>query len=260
MKSENAKEIIYKEIKVKGKLSTFVKSFWYFENKENKTQNYSILPDGCFDLLIYFKENKEKEIYLTGLWDKNIDVSIPAKTKILAIRFRPISAEYIIETKIVDLLNSMISISTEKIGFIGNLNTDYQSLESFAASNTAKIQSILGTEKGIDIRKERVFDLLFKNKGVVSIKEISEQAFWSNRQIRRYFKENYGLTIKKYANILRINSTYKDLANGKHYPQTEYFDQSHFIKEIKKYTGENPKTLIKNKNDRFLQLSTKQIT
>jgi len=258
--NNNKKNIIYKEIKPDKRLSTFVKSFWYFENNEIENQNYSILPDGCFDLLIYFSENKEKEMFLTGLWDKNIEVNIPAKTKILAIRFKPISAEYILEKKITSLLNSMITVSTDNYKFIETLDTNYQNLDLFASTNIMKIQSILGTEKGIDTRKEKVFDFLFNNNGVISIKEISEKVFWSNRQIRRYFKENYGLSIKKYANILRINSTYKDLAKGEHYPQTEYFDQSHFIKEIKKYTGEKPKTLIKNKNDRFLQLSTKQIS
>ena len=260
MVNNNKKNIIYKEIKPDKRLSTFVKSFWYFENNEIENQNYSILPDGCFDLLIYFSENKEKEMFLTGLWDKNIEVNIPAKTKILAIRFKPISAEYILEKKITSLLNSMITVSTDNYKFIETLDTNYQNLDLFASTNIMKIQSILGTEKGIDTRKEKVFDFLFNNNGVISIKEISEKVFWSNRQIRRYFKENYGLSIKKYANILRINSTYKDLAKGEHYPQTEYFDQSHFIKEIKKYTGEKPKTLIKNKNDRFLQLSTKQIS
>lgn len=252
--------IIYKEIKPDKRLSTFVKSFWYFENKEVENQNYSILPDGCFDLLIYFSENKGKEIFITGLWVKNINVNIPAKTKILAIRFKPISVEYILEKKIANLLNSMITVSSDNFKFIEKLDTNYQNLDLFASSNIIKIQSILGTEKGIDIRKERLFDFLFKNNGVVSIKELSEKVFWSNRQISRYFNENYGLSVKEYANILRINSTYKDLAKGEHYPQTEYFDQSHFIKEIKKYTGVKPKTLIKNKNDRFLQLSTKQIT
>lgn len=259
MRNSKQKNIIYKEIKPDKRLSTFIKSFWCFENNEVENQNYSILPDGCFDLLIYFNESNGKEIFLTGLWNKNIDVNIPAKTKILAIRFKPISTEYILETKITSLLNSMINVSIDNYKFIKILDTKYQNLDLFASSNTIKIQSILGTEQGIDTRKEKLFDFLFKNNGVVSIKELSEKVFWSNRQIRRYFTENYGLSIKEYANILRINSTYKDLAKGEHYPQTEYFDQSHFIKEIRKYTGVKPKTLIKNKNDRFLQLSTKQI-
>lgn len=259
MKNHKKKEIIYKEIKPKSKLSAFVKSFWYFENKKNENQNYSILPDGCFDLLIYFKENKEKEIFLTGLWNKNIEVSIPAQTKIFAIRFKPLATEYIIEKGIVDLLNSKIKISNKNFVFLKQIDTEYQDFNSFVNSNTTRLQSILGTEKGIDPRKEKVFELLFKNQGVVSIKKISEQVYWSNRQISRYFNKNYGLSIKEYANILRVKSTYKNLSNGENYSQIEYFDQSHFIKEIKKYTGENPKTLIKNKNDRFLQLSTKQM-
>lgn len=260
MLNSKQKNIIYEEIKPNNRLSTFVKSFWYFENNEVENQNYSILPDGCFDLLIYFNENNGKEIFLTGLWSKKIDVNIPAKTKILAIRFKPISAEYILEIKITNLLNSMINVSIDNYKFIEIFDTKYQNLNLFASSNTMKIQSILGSEQGIDIRKEKMFDFLFKNNGVVSIKKLSEQVFWSNRQISRYFNENYGLSIKEYANILRINSTYKDLAKGESYPQIEYFDQSHFIKEIKKYTGVKPKTLTKNRNDRFLQLSTKRIT
>ncbi|MCF6269465.1 MAG: helix-turn-helix domain-containing protein [Melioribacteraceae bacterium] len=259
MKSTKEKNIIYKELKLKNRLSIFVKSFWCFENNENKIQNYSILSDGCFDLLIYFKKNSKKEINLTGLWNKNIEVSIPAKTKILAIRFKPISAEYIIGKSISDLLNSMIKISSKDFNLLKQFNTDYQEFDSFVTSNIIKLQSTLETEKGIDSRKEKVFELLFKSKGNISVKEISERAYWSNRQISRYFNENYGLSVKEYANILRVNSTYKDLAKGKHYPQTEYYDQSHFIKEIKKHTGVNPKILIKNKNDRFLQLSTNQM-
>lgn len=259
MENNKQKNIIYEEIEPDKRLSTFIKSFWHFENNEVKNQNYSILPDGCFDLLIYFNESIGEKIFLTGLWNKNIDVNIPAKTKILAIRFKPLSAEYVFQTKITSLLNSMISVSIDNYKFIEMLDTRYQNLDLFASSNTIKIQSILGTKQGIDTRKEKLFNLLFTNNGVVSIKELSEKVFWSDRQIRRYFNENYGLSIKEYANILRINSTYKDLAKGEYYPQAEYFDQSHFIKEIRKYTGVKPNTLIKNKNDRFLQLSTNQI-
>ena len=46
-----------------------------------------------------------------------------------------------------------------------------------------------------------------------------------------------------------------DISKGLLYPQKDFFDQAHFIKEVKKYTGTTPKELYKNKNDRFLQLS-----
>ena len=62
--------------------------------------------------------------------------------------------------------------------------------------------------------------------------------------------------MKDYLNIMRCNQTYKDISKNRLTPQSNYFDQSHFIKEIKKYTGATPSELKKNKNDRFLQLST----
>lgn len=38
--------------------------------------------------------------------------------------------------------------------------------------------------------------------------------------------------------------------------EQNYFDQSHFIKDLKKHTGNNPTELFENKSDRFLQLAT----
>ena len=66
----------------------------------------------------------------------------------------------------------------------------------------------------------------------------------------------FGLSLKEYLNIIRCNQTYKDISNNRPVLQGNYFDQSHFIKEIKKFTGVTPTELKKNENDRFLQLST----
>lgn len=88
------------------------------------------------------------------------------------------------------------------------------------------------------------------------IREISEKVFWTSRQINRYFNLTFGISLKEYLNIIRSNQTFKDIANKKLAPQNKYLDHSHFIKEIKRYTGVTPKELYKNKNDRFLQLST----
>ena len=68
-------------------------------------------------------------------------------------------------------------------------------------------------------------------------------------------KKQASRSLKEFLKIVRCNSAYKNISNGNLSPQTDYFDQAHFIKEIKKYTGTTPKELHKNKNDRFLQLS-----
>lgn len=241
-----------REIKTSDDLSALVKSFWYYNNAETDCKDFSILPDGCFVLLIDFVDCKMKSSYLTGLWNKKIEVSVRPQTEVYAIRFKPLASEYIIKQKIADLLNTGVKIPNIKYPFLKHLDYKYQDFDSFVKSNTLILKSILETGKSIDTRKHKLFHRLYENGGAISLGRISEEVAWSDRQIRRYFNDIYGLSFKDYANILRLNSTYKDLVKGVHYTDTNYyFDQSHYIKEIRKYTGVNPKTLIKNKTTDF---------
>ena len=244
------KDVIYTEIEPKTQIKSIVKSFWYFENNSNKVVEYSILPDGSFDLLLF----SNGITLLTGIWNKKVEISLPKNIKISAIRFKPLAVEYLLQFSIKEYLNT--SLQNPKIDFLEK--TDMTDFNTFVEVKTLKFASILETKKGIDPRKEKVFDLLFKTKGSIKISELSEKSFWSSRQINRYFNSNFGISAKQYANILKVFSTYKDIANGILYPQIEYFDQSHYIKEVKKFTGTNPKELMNNKNDQFLQLSTQQ--
>ena len=258
MKSFEKDGAVYRQFKPKGLLSTFVKSFWFYENKKTESQSYSLFPDGCFALIIFYSKDEEKEIFFLGLWDKSLEVSISGKTKILAIKFKPIAAEYIVGRKIGEFKNSLVPISNTEWELLSQLNTSFQEFESFIENNSVKLESIIGIGKGVDQRKTKLFELLYQNQGLISVTEIAAQVHWSNRQMSRYFKEYFGLSMKQYANILRVNSTFDDFSKGENYSNTEYFDQSHFIKEVKKHTGESPKSLSKNQNGRFLQLSTRK--
>jgi len=105
----------------------------------------------------------------------------------------------------------------------------------------------------IDERKRNLFELIFTTNGEISVKELSERIFWSERQINRYFNQQFGLSLKTYCNILRFQASLLHIKQGELYPQLNFADQSHFIKEIKKLSGVSPKELHKNENDRFLQ-------
>jgi len=95
--------------------------------------------------------------------------------------------------------------------------------------------------------------LIFDSKGEMSVKELSEKVFWSSRQINQYFNQQFGMSLKAYCNILRFQASLSQIKEGKLFPQLNFYDQSHFIKEIKKHSGVSPKELYKNENSRFLQ-------
>jgi len=79
--------------------------------------------------------------------------------------------------------------------------------------------------------------------------------YWSSRQINRYFNQQFGISLKAYCNILRFGASFKHISEGKLFPEQNFTDQNHFIKEIKKYAGVTPKELSKNKNERFVNIT-----
>ena len=246
-------EIPYEELDVEKSLVDFVKRFGKFSNQTTDTQHYTILPDGYFDLIIQITANKIHSITLFGLWTKEVEVVVPADTIIISICFKPLAAEYILQQNIADTLNNFKTLPND----FWNINN--VQLKNFKKWTEEASNQMLQTSKKVsafDTKKHNLFNLLFQSKGSLTVDELSKQTFWSSRQINCYFKTKFGLTLKTYSNILRCASAYTDIREGDLFPKQDFYDQAHFIKEIKKHTGSNPKELHKNKNDRFLQFST----
>jgi AraC-like DNA-binding protein len=97
--------------------------------------------------------------------------------------------------------------------------------------------------------------LIYTSKGEMSVNELAEKVNWSSRQINRYFTKQLGLSLKAYSTILRFRASLEHIAQGRLFPELNYTDQNHFIKEVKKFSGVAPKELSQNKNDRFILLS-----
>jgi AraC-like DNA-binding protein len=242
----------YREIKPDGFLNHFVQCFWEYENEEIQ-YDHNILPDGYFDLIVEYENKTLSRVKLTGVWTQPINVTIPKSTKIFAVRFKLLAAEYLFSREIKSILDN-----TKELDFcfweINSLHCD--DFEYFVHFISNKINFALSKLKKIDNRKINLFQLIYQDKKL-SVKDLSEQIFWASRQINRYFNQQFGFPLKTYLNIVRCNASYENIANGQLSPKEDFFDQSHFIKEIKKHTGTTPTELLQNKKDRFLQLKTK---
>ncbi|GLB52473.1 transcriptional regulator [Neptunitalea chrysea] len=245
--------MVYKEFEPTALLTDFVKSYWWFDNTTNKPLDYTILPDGCFDLIISFTKQQQQEISLTGLWTKQVAVSIPPNTQLFGIRFKLLAVDYMLQQKIALLLNSEQS----KEPSFWQLNEyTFTHLESVTEKLNNTMLSLVTSHESIDHRKRQLFNLLYQTNGEQTVTQYAEQVCWSSRQINRYFSDRFGLPLKSYCTILKCHASYKHLKKGQLYPEQDYFDQSHFIKDLKKHTGSSPTQLFENKNDRFLQLTT----
>ncbi|WP_277014302.1 helix-turn-helix domain-containing protein [Flavobacterium lindanitolerans] len=213
-----------------------------------------IIPNGKIDLSFYKTSDGQFYISLLGLETK---AKIAPKLNIsvfFSINFNPLAVEYILGQPVADILDSGKIMPD---GFWDFHIDDLNDFDAFCEKATGKIQSLMC--KKTDERKRRLFDIIFKTYGEISIKELSDKIGWKARQINQYFNLQFGISLKAYCSILRFQASLSHIKEGKLFPQLNYYDQSHFIKEIKKLSGASPKELFKNENRRFLQFLVKDM-
>jgi len=244
--------MIYFQQQAHQYLRDYVRCYWKIENNSKDSQYYTILPDGFFDLLICYQNDKLDGVFLTGLWDHKTNVVISPKTIIYGIQFRLLAIENIVQENITSLFNNIKRLENSYWGLDGfNRTIDSCFFEYLNQCLLSRIEE----QDLIDPRKRILLKSIKETKGNKTVEYYSQKANWSKRQINRYFQSTFGLSLKSYCNIRKGATTYSQIKNGELYPLEGYFDQSHFIKEIKKITGFTPSTLLKNENDRFLQFS-----
>lgn len=99
-------------------------------------------------------------------------------------------------------------------------------------------------EKDEDQLIIKAIKLIYGSRGSMRIKELLQQLHISQSAFEKRFKKIVGTTPKKFASIVRFNTILKDLGKEKSLTEicydNNFFDQAHFIKDFKQYTGESP--------------------
>ena len=243
-------DFYYKFIQPDRSLADFVESLGTFYVPSGKAKEVVVMPDGRIDLFFSQSLSAPLQITLVGLETVPEQRSIPPQTHNFVISFKPLAVEYILHTSIADILNSAKEFHAGCWNFTAG---DLKDFDAFYKKASQKITALLPS--AIDERKHKLFALIYSSNGEMSVKELSQKVFWSSRQINRYFNAQFGLSLKAYCNILRFRASLEHIAQGKLFPELNFTDQTHFIKQIKKFSGVVPKELSKNENDRFVLLS-----
>ncbi len=231
-------------------LADFVECFWMLRNNTTDEREIVLLPDGKFDIIFSSSPGEPFTATIRGLDTKPSQASISPGLVMFAVSFKLLAIEYLLDTSAASVLNEGERLPD---GYWGITPDDLDDFDGFCE----KVSEIMITliKPGIDSRKQKLFDLIYTSNGTAMVKELSEKVYWSSRQINRYFNRQFGISLKAYCLILRFRTSLQQIKDGRLYPEENFSDQTHFIKEIKKFSGVVPKELFKNKNDRFILLS-----
>ncbi|MBF9219968.1 helix-turn-helix domain-containing protein [Hymenobacter ruricola] len=243
-------DIEYRECPPPPALAAFVESFWMLVNHADEAQPMVLIPDGRIDVFFSRPAAGPYEVTLRGLDTHPGPQAIPPHQPVWAISWKLLAAEYLLPVRVAGLRESGCRLAPD---FLGLNEADLHDFDGFCATAAAHIEPLLPQE--IDARKRILFDRLYATNGATAVEALATAAGWSSRQINRYFTQMFGLSLKAYANILRFRAALPQLKAGKLFPEENFADQAHFIREVRKYAGVVPKELARNQDDRFIQLS-----
>jgi AraC-like DNA-binding protein len=101
--------------------------------------------------------------------------------------------------------------------------------------------------KGPETLLLQAIQLINASDGSLPVHALLKQLKVSERMLERKFKLSTGITPKRYSGIVRMNVSAKKLKRLQQVESltsiaydNDYFDQAHFIKDFKKYTGITP--------------------
>ena len=254
--------MIPKIFKPNSELANFVKCYWTLESSIEETpKRNTIVPDGTMKLIFHYgdlywhhpengKSFLQPRCFLIGQLTKPYIVEPIGKTGTFIVRFHPNGFLPFIKTPIKEMENKPIDLK-ELFGKKGE-KLERDVLDAVTTSDRIKIVEIflldlLKSKEVIDRIVNVTIETISKYKGQLSVNELSSQANLSRRMLARKFSSNVGLSPKQLSKIVRLQTSLKLLLQEEKTKLTDlayenaYFDQAHFIKDFKEFTGITPK-------------------
>jgi AraC-like DNA-binding protein len=245
-----------------SELAEFVKCYWTLESaKENTPLKNTIVPDGTMKLIFHYGDtykhypNNKKSIilpkcFLIGQLTRPYVVEPLGVTGSFVVRFHPNGFLPFSTVPIKEMENTAVPLDKvfgedgEEIGE-KILKAD-STLERINLIETFLLKR-LTDKRTIDKVVKSTIETILNANGQFSVNRLSKQNNINRRQLTRKFSSTIGLSPKQLSKTIRIQAALKKLLSSRVTSLTDlayennYFDQAHFIKDFKEFTGLTPK-------------------
>jgi AraC-like DNA-binding protein len=252
----------YTEIMPGDRLKPYVKCYYIYEAETDVAFDDTVFPSGCMEIIFNLGTGKWQTAVENGfattpaveLWGQIIrplPIKSIGKNTMLGVRWLPHAAGCFLNGK-MDLFNNQV--------------VDFSDIEGKAVNTLhSKLLETAGWNKRIELIEGFLLRRLLlaeKKSGRMAVvgdimNELRQADFFDNienvaarygitsRYLQKLFLQYTGLTPKLYTKINRFQNSLR-LVTKKEISLTSiaydcgYFDQSHFIKEFKSFTGFTP--------------------
>lgn len=260
----------YQTFQPSSDLESLISCYWTLEvPAEIDAQKQRIIPDGTIEMAFILGDDIKRytskgefiiqpRAMVLGHLIEPFYIEPTGFVNTFAIRFYPYGFANFVNVSIKNLANKETPLESlfgqktaidleQKIVEANNTNVRINIIEKFLFNK-------LKENTTIDKIVKTTIDTLFATNGSTSITTILKEDLSKRRQLERNFKKQIGISPKQLGKVIRLQTALKLLLNKKTENltdiayQSEYFDQAHFTKDFKEFTGVNPNEFLGNEN------------
>ncbi len=242
-------------------LESFVKCYWTLEAPVAEyPEKQRIVPDGCIEMIFHYggryrqyTSNTETILqpacFVFGQVTSPLEIEPTAHTGIFAVRFHPDGFMPFATLPIKEMENRAVPLETlfgpEALQLEAAMLQPIDAPQRISIIENFLLQQLIAPQT-IDRIARAGVDAMLLLSGTGSVDALSVQLNINRRQLERRFAAAIGISPKQLAKIIRLQTTLKmlnQLPTGSltalaH--ENGYYDQAHFIKDFKEFTGKPP--------------------
>jgi AraC-like DNA-binding protein len=260
--------MFYREYQPWPALADFVKCFWIMEATHNPFQGKeALIPDGCIELIFnlgtpykrYDPENNSallKHSHLVGERDRYFLIEQTRAVHLIAARFKPGGLYPFVRFSIAEVTNQTVDLDL----IFGSRIKEIE----------AKLFETRKHQKKIDLLQQALLQqlkepashattiaalkLIQHRHGNISVEALMRELGANYKYLERHFLQIVGLTPKVFNRITRFQYVMQTLRYAAFHAWPSmaldcgYYDQAHFIKEFKEFTGATPSEFVARQN------------
>lgn len=252
----------YQTFEPADELKAWVKCLWILEfPAEEVPEKQRIVPDGCMELIFHTGDLYRQYIgpdesivqprcFVIGQLTEILEIEPTGATGIFAVRFNPEGFHPFSALPLKDLENKAVDLNT----VFGKQGMEIEKAILHAETTEERIRlaedfllNLLKENAVIDRIVSSTVETIVTANGRLPIGELSDQLQIHRRQLERKFASTIGLSPKQLSRVVRLQTVIKRLLTNDFTNlsalahEEEYFDQAHFIKDFKEFTGLTPK-------------------
>jgi len=266
--------MFFKRFSPAAELKNMIECYWIIEDDDVTPQQQKIIPDGFNEIIFHYRSpyrinlgygwEDQSLSLLAGQIRKHFFLENTGASGIVGIKMKPTALTHLFGLSMHQFTDRVVDISSfpalEALMIQEQLEATAGHDERVAILND-HFKKLVTEKKYSTTAADQAIELIFKNHGMIPVSTITKSVGIGERQLENLFKKYIGLSPKFFMRIIRFNYIFKlvqdnnESWSGLAY-EASFFDQSHFIRNFRDFTGENPSDYAfdeKNMANFFLQ-------